>query len=410
MPPAGNYRWVILGIVFLAQLSTSLSSLAVAPLAPILQTELNLSKTQIGLFSAASFAGTWVIVLLAGALTDRHGVRRLMSLGQVIIAVFMFGMAAVGSLSQAIVVMFGAGIGCGVVPPSLSKSVTDWFPRRSRGLAMGLKQAGVPVGGVITATTLPVIALAIGWRPTMALVGAWVAGAAIVTAVFCREIQRPASGGAPALPLLAGLQTVIRNRRIWSLSAVSVLYVTAQMGLLTYLALFMEEVVLVRAIPEQGPRIVAAGGYLALCQVGGTFGRIFWGVASDRLFRGRRMPVLAIIGGLSAVASLMVASFGPDSSLLLISVVVFVCGATAVGWNGLYQASITESVDRRHAATGVGFSMTLSQVGTVGGPPLFGLVVDASGSFQVAWIVLSCFCLCGLVMSVLNSRWEKAIA
>lgn len=410
MPASRSYRWVILAIVFLAQLSISLSSLSVAPLAPLIQSELSLSKAQLGLFSAASSAGTIVVVLWAGALTDLHGARRLMCLGQVVIALFMVGIAFAGSFSQAILVMLGVGIGCGVLPPGLSKSVTTWFPRTSRGLAMGLKQSGVPVGGMIAASILPVVGLTLGWRATLALVGVWIMGAAIVTVLFCRDDYRPETDDERGSGMLAGMRSVIGNRSLWCLSTVSLLYVTVQMATLTYLALFLTEVVLVQVIPDEGPRIIAAGGYLALCQAGGALGRIFWGVVSDRFFHGRRMPVLAIIGALSAISSAVIANLESGFPLWLLAVLLIFSGATVVGWNGLYQACITENVDRRHTGTGVGFSMTLSQLGAVAGPPLFGFIVDTSGSFRGAWLLLVCLCVCGLAMSLLNSTTENGVA
>jgi MFS transporter, ACS family, hexuronate transporter len=409
VPAASSYRWVILAIVSLAQLSTALSSQAVAPLAPILQSDLGLSKTQIGIFSSASFAGTCVIALIAGMLTDRYGARKLMSLGQVVVAVFMGGMAFVSSLPVAIAVMFCAGLGCGTVPAGLAKSVTDWFPRSSRGFAMGIKQAAVPVGGMITASTLPVLALALGWRSAIALLGVWIVGASMLTAVVCRDAQVPWASREERPSVLVGMRVVIRNRKIWSLSVVSLLYVSAQLALLTYLALYLDEVVLVNSIPDDGARIIAAGGYLAICQAGGVFGRVFWGVVSDRLFHGRRISVLAIIGVLSAVALLVFANVDQDFPLFWLPAIVFCCGATSVGWNGLFQATITESVDRRHAGVASGLGLTILQMGTAGGPPLFGLMVDATGSFRVGWFSLALLCICGAIMSATNARWERVI-
>ena len=53
-----------------------------------------------------------------------------------------------------------AGIGFGAVNPTSTKGVLAWFPARSRATAVGVKQAGFPLGGALGALTLPTLATA----------------------------------------------------------------------------------------------------------------------------------------------------------------------------------------------------------------------------------------------------------
>lgn len=405
-----RYRWVALGIAFLAQWSNALASQAVAPLAPLLQPELGLSNAEVGFFSSAAFAGAWGVLLVAGSLTDRVGVRRMMTLGQMTTGAFMLSLSAVASFLQTVVVMFLAGLGRGVTAPGITKAIMDWFPPGGRATAMGLKQTGVPVAGIVTALTLPALALALGWRSALALVGMLIIAGGIATGVLYRDPQPSEPAARRVLGMRASVGQVARQRSLWVLSSVAVLLVSVQLAITTYLALYFKEVVLVPLVPEEPTRIVAAGGYLALCQAGGVFGRVFWGVVSDRVFHGRRLVVLAMTGGLSAMISLAVGRVDSGYPLWLLTGIVFVYGATAIGWNGLYQALIVETAGRRYAGTGVGLSMTLSQFGTVGGPPLFGFVVDLTGSFQTAWQLLACLSGVGAVVAVVNARGERHVA
>jgi sugar phosphate permease len=380
-----RYRWVMLGIAFIVQLSNSLATQAVAPLAPLFQPELGLSKSEVGLFSSIIFAGSWGVLILAGSLCDRFGLRRLMSVALVLVGLVVLCMVRVGSFFEAAAVMFLAGIGGGVVMPGSTKAIMDWFPTRARATGMGIKQAAVPLAGIITAAALPVIGLTVGWRVAIAGVGFAIIASGLIVGVFCRDLPRSARAGAEKAPIGSGLREVIRNRGLWAVSSISVLYVTTQLSLITYLALFLKEVVLVQAIPDEGTRIIAAGGYLALCQAGGVFGRVFWGVLSDRLFQGRRMVVMAIIGALTALLSLLMSVMGPNFPLAVLPVLLFLFGATAIGWNGLYHASMAETAGKKYAATGTGMGMTVNQFGVVVGPPIFGFVVDVATSYQPAW-------------------------
>ena len=50
--------------------------------------------------------------------------------------------------SAAAIAMGLSGLAYGFVNPATSKGVLDWIPAHRRGTAMGLKQSGVPFGGV----------------------------------------------------------------------------------------------------------------------------------------------------------------------------------------------------------------------------------------------------------------------
>jgi len=60
----------------------------------------------------------------------------------------------------------------------------------------------------------------------------------------------------------------VRKRRLWALSATAILLVSAQLALVAYLTLYFSDVVLVPFFPDTRARIIAAGAFLALLQVG----------------------------------------------------------------------------------------------------------------------------------------------
>jgi len=68
------------------------------------------------------------------------------------------GLAA-GALSPGfttfLVCLFLAGTGWSVVNPALGKAIMDLFPAPERGMAMGIKQMGLTLGGIASALLLP---------------------------------------------------------------------------------------------------------------------------------------------------------------------------------------------------------------------------------------------------------------
>ncbi len=66
---------------------------------------------------------------------------------------------------------FLAGLGYSFFNPASTKGVMAWFQRDERATAMGIKQTGVPAGGVVTAMLAPPMVLLIGWRGALAALG-----------------------------------------------------------------------------------------------------------------------------------------------------------------------------------------------------------------------------------------------
>ncbi len=403
-----RYRWVILGLALLSQCSAAMAGQVIGPLAPLFQPDLGLTKTEVGLFASATYAGAWSVLLVAGSVTDRFGVRRMLSIGQTVTGSLLLAMAAVGSAVEAAIVMFAAGVGRGTVFPGSSKAIMEWFPASTRATAMGIKQTGAPLAGILAAATMPSLGLAFGWRTAIAAAGIFIIATGAVTAFLYRNPGLSAGSRPARASMRSGLLDVIRSRSFWTLGCIAFLFIMAQQSLLTYLALYLKEVVLPPSIPHEPTRILAAGGYLAVCQVGGVFGRVFWGMVADRLFRGRRILLLATIGAAAAGMLGGIGLLASCQSRWLLMAVLTAAGVSVVGWNGVYHTVLTETAGRQYAGTAVGFGLTMVEAGTTLGPPIFGLIVDLSGSYQVGWYFAASFSAAGSLIALLAARIVEA--
>ena len=72
-----GYRWVILGVGWLAYLVAFLQRLSIGPLAPFIKEDLSLTNAQIGWLMSAAAIGYMLTLIPAGWLVDRIGVRRM---------------------------------------------------------------------------------------------------------------------------------------------------------------------------------------------------------------------------------------------------------------------------------------------------------------------------------------------
>ena len=153
------------------------------------------------------------------------------------------------------------------------------------------------------------------------------------------------------------------------------------MALITYVPLYLKDVM--NASPYR------ASQALALTQAGAMVGRVGWGVASDRLFGGRRKIVLIFIGILSVFLIVLLSFMTRESSSALLLVTLFMAGVSLVGYQGVSYALIGEISGKARTGAGLGMMITINSAAATVGTPVFGYIVDRTGSYALAWQILA---------------------
>ena len=133
---------------------------------------------------------------------------------------------------------------------------------------------------------------------------------------------------------------------------------------------------------------VAAGGVLALAQAAGAVGKPVTGLVSDRLLGARRRPVLVAFCVLALVTCLGLA-IGGDGLGWAVFVLIALLGLAVIGWGGIFGTMAGEIGGRAAAGQVAGLTAAAVNVGVVFGPPAFGAIVDATGSYGLAWLAMA---------------------
>jgi MFS family permease len=96
----------------------------------------------------------------------------------------------------------------------------------------------------------------------------------------------------------------------------------------------------------------------------------------------------------------------PQTPALSIAAMLALFGLTAIGWGGLFLTMMGELAGKELSGVASGFGLTMTSLGIVIGPPIFGLIVDTTGSYQLAWAFTA---ICATVGTLLISliREEK---
>jgi MFS transporter, ACS family, aldohexuronate transporter len=374
-PPLG----VLLAVMTLAHAVSAFCNLSIPPLTPFLRDELNLTNAEVGLLMSFIYIGVVSSSLFFGWITDLLGERRVLTLGLGIQGLFMIGFAWVHAFFIGGVLLLLSGIGYSGVNPATTKGVIRWFPPQGRATAMGIKQTGIPLGGILASSTLPALALAFGWRVSIILVSA--ATLISILAVRIGIPSAPPLQDQPSGMRWALLREVLSNRSILALSIMGIFLAGAQLAIITHLVLFLKK--------EYFFSTVLAGLLLALVQAGGIAGRIGWGLVSDFLAGGRRKSILGIIGIIAVLQLFLLGRIGPDIPSILLVFFIALLGSTTIGYHGVLFGLMGEIVRKEVVGLATGFSLTITFLGVVLYPPLFGHVVDRLGSYSLAWDMLA---------------------
>jgi ACS family hexuronate transporter-like MFS transporter len=169
--PISNLRWWIGGLLFASTVINYLDRQTLSNLAPFLKKDYGWTNTDyanlvIVFRIAYSFGQT-----LCGRLIDRIGTRRGLTLSVTWYSIVsMLTSLATGWHSFA-GFRFLLGAGESANWPGATKAVSEWFPKRERGLATALFDSGSSIGGAIAPFIIVPIYLHWGWRPAFIIPG-----------------------------------------------------------------------------------------------------------------------------------------------------------------------------------------------------------------------------------------------
>jgi predicted MFS family arabinose efflux permease len=376
-PPKSAYRWLVLGAATSAQAAASFAMLGLAALAGFLQQEFHLSAAKTGLLITANGAAPLFSLLFVGDLLDRKSERLIIVAGAAIMAVALLVAAVSRDFLVLLACLFVVGLGYSSTQPGGGKSVSAWFRGDRLGLAMGIRQAGLPLGGAIGAATLPAVAAAFTWRAAFAL-GAVIA---LCGGLAFALIYRPPPAGAGSAVKRAALSSAVVAgllRQPWMRNATvaGLALVSAQYGMLTWLMLYLRDHA---HIP-----LTRGGWFLFLAQAAGVFGRIGLAAWSDRT-AGARFRLLALCMIAVAAGALLLIFIPPDTPEPALALLAAWLGFFGFGWYGPWVAYLAEGASADTVGLTLGAAMAINQLGIIAAPPLLGLVHDLTGAYAALW-------------------------
>src|SRR6201996_7458561 len=153
----GNYRWVVVALLFFATTINYLDRQVIGFLKPTLEGKFGWSEEDYSHIVVA-FQTAYALGLLAfGAFIDKIGTKLGYTISLVVWSLAACAHALVGSTLGFGAARVALGLGESGNFPAAIKSVAEWFPKRERALATGIFNSGANIGAVVAPIIVPLI-------------------------------------------------------------------------------------------------------------------------------------------------------------------------------------------------------------------------------------------------------------
>lgn len=394
-------------IFLITTMITSMGQFITAPLSPFLIADLALSKTQLGFLSSAVFWGTLACALAAGWLVDRIGERKMLLLGPGIIAAAVAAFSLSSQFALLLLASFFIGAGYSTINPLTNRGLASWFPPHQMAFAIGMKQSGMPLGNAIAAAVLPGLAVTYGWQTTAHTLAVAVAISAVILTLLYRPPATPPSRVIVPppernTPRQGILSLLLANKKLLLAGMMGMGFCMVQISLMTFLIPYLTDTL--AFLP------VTAGYFLSLAQIGGAVSRPVFGFISDTAFGGIRQYTLILLAVLAASLVILVSLASAAFPTWLLATVILLAGFTSMGWFGPFFALLTDLMGSQHVGLASGLGATINSISITISGPLFGFLVDTTGSYRLAFQVFAACLLTATLVFYLSPLGREAAA
>ena len=354
---------------------------------PAMVSDLGFDKSQLGLLASILSMTYGISKFASGILADKSNPRYFMAFGLMATGVFniLFGLSS--SLTFFAIFWGLNGWFQGFGWPACAKLLTHWYSQSERGRWWSWWNTSHNIGGAIIPLFMAFCAARYGWRIAMIAPGVLV----IIGGLFLinRLANTPKAMGLPPVEKFRNdyKEAPVRSDEK-DLSAKEILFtyvlnnpIVWILGISYFFVYFVREAIntwtVLYLVGSKGYTQMLAGGVVSWFEIGGMFGSLVAGWASDKIFGTNRGPVNAIFC-LFTILAIYAFWVTPGCQPLLDSMLIFTIGFFVFGPQMLIGVA-AELSHKSAAATATGFIGLIAYIGcTTAGYPL-GIITEHFG-------------------------------
>jgi MFS family permease len=364
-----------------------------ATAAPLMQGELHLSASQLGILLSAFYYGYVLCMPAMGWLAERYGAKRVLAAGVAIWSLATLTTGFAGSFATLLALRVLLGIGESVAFPCASKVLAHAVEVGRLGVANGILSFGYLLGPAVGTLLGGYLMTVFGWRPVFVVFG----GLSLLWLWPWRQVRisppaQTTQSSADAQPTFA---QVLRRRELWGASLGHFASNYGYYFIVSWLPFYL---VKSRGFSMGSMVAIASWAYLL-----NALSALAMGWLADRWIRAGRSATLVYKGIMAAnhmagiacmIGMVMLPATGTIAALFVFEIV---SGASYPGLFAIPQIL----AGPRASARWVGIQNAAGNVAGLIAPAITGILVDQTGLFDVAFALAAGVNVLGLIGWVL---------
>ena len=278
----------LLGFLTCLFLVNFLSRVILAPLMPVIETDLGLGHTAAGVFFMMMAMGYAAGLIGSGFLSARIAHRRTIALAAVACGCAFFLIAASHTLWTIRLGLFLIGVSTGIYLPSGITTITSSFQAAHWGRALSVHELAPSLAFISAPLIAEALLLLLPWQGVLVLIG----GVAVSLGLF---FYRLAPGGdfRGEAPTLGYIRLLFGRPALWIMGALFSLAIAASIGIYSMIPLYL--------VAERGIDRSLANTILGLSRIPVLPMALVSGLISDRIGPKPTIAVVILFSGLTAI-------------------------------------------------------------------------------------------------------------
>ncbi len=404
--------FVLFGLVLLSFI-TFFDRLCINVISKYIKADLGFNNAEFGYVLGAFNLAYALFEIPLGAMGDRFGTRRVLSILVFFWSIFTALSGMVTSLTSMLIVRFLFGAGEAGAYPNISIVTSRWFPAQEVGRAQSMVWTAAKIGGALSPLVIVPIVHQIGWRYTFGLLGSLGMLWSILWYVWFRdnpsekkhvnkaeideiESQRLVKKGTKQI----FWKVILKNRNIWVLMTMYHFFLYAAFFFTNWSNTYFQEG---RNMSEE-----QAKNFVALAFFFGAIGTFIGGFLSDYLSKKRGLKfgrsVVSMVGiGLSIV---FIIAAGMTKNNTMAGYLLAFCSLTKDMALPVAFATCID-IGKHNVGTVAGSMSFAGQMGGFFITILFGNIVQATGNFNLPlFLIAGCLMIAGILWYFIDPNQE----
>ena len=386
---------------------------SIALAASTIAKDLGIPAAGFGAIFGIGLFGGLVGALIGGLLGDKLGRKPVLIVALVIVAVGSLLTPFTTTALSLTLVRFLTGLGLGAALPSVVSLTGEYAPLKRRAATVGLMFCGFPLGAVVGGLASSVLIPKLGWTSVF-----WVGGIVPVILIPIVAIALPESVRFLAKRVdKSALETVLRRLKIDASIAPAItaapdepraplpsLFTQGRaVGTIMLWVILLLSLLMTYFLSNWIPIIATQNGLPARVAIIGAvmlnLGSILGSIVLGRFVRKRPATTIVVGYVLGAIAIVGIGQAAHSSAGLLITCLLagFFAGGTQLLTIGLCATFYSEAL----RATGVGFAVGVSRLGSILGPVVGGILIARGVSTPIIFVIIGAVSLAAAIAMLL---------